>query len=106
MKSYGALRPIFRCRLIRIVIILIAAAPFAVGQIPPTPQLNSAVNAASFDRSGILSPGVVFTIFGSSLTDGATAAASALPLLKSATAVCVNPLVNRHGSIFDVVPLI
>lgn len=46
------------------------------------PQINSGgvVNAASYAPGAPLTPGVIFSIFGSSLTDGSSATASSTPL--------------------------
>ena len=47
------------------------------------PQINpgGAVNGASFASGGALAPGVIFSIFGTNLTDGNTETASSTPLL-------------------------
>ena len=75
-------------------------APFSVtlsvtAAAPPSPQINSALNAASFAVGGALAPGVIFSIFGTSLTDGTTSSAPSIPLpttLSGAT-VLVNGVV-------------
>jgi uncharacterized protein (TIGR03437 family) len=55
-------------------------SPLAIAQAPQQPQLWAAVNAASYVPDSALSPGVIFALFGSSLTNGGTAAASSTPL--------------------------
>jgi len=47
---------------------------------PLSPQITSALNAASFAIGGPLAPGVIFSIFGTSLTDGTTSSAPSIPL--------------------------
>jgi uncharacterized protein (TIGR03437 family) len=59
---------------------------------PLSPQITSALNAASFAIGGPLAPGVIFSIFGTSLTDGTTSSAPSisLPTTLSGATVLVN----------------
>ena len=73
----------FRSILLVLIFVILLALPKVFAQMP---QINAGgiVNAASFgqvisaDRT--LAPGVIFSIFGTSLTDGTTAAATSTPL--------------------------
>ena len=60
-----------------LILFLALAAPEALAQ---TPQIGAAVNGGSFDPSGVLAPGVIFSPFGTDLTDGRTLGAPSTPL--------------------------
>jgi uncharacterized protein (TIGR03437 family) len=45
-----------------------------------TPQIGGVTNGASFSTTTPLAPGVIFSVFGSSMTDGTSASASDIPL--------------------------
>ncbi len=68
-----------RLRLLALILSLSLAVPEVSAQ---TPQINDGgvVNAASFAQPGVLAPGVMFSLFGTSLTDGTTEPAITLPL--------------------------
>ncbi len=67
-----------RLRLLALILSLSLAVPEVSAQ---TPQINDGgvVNAASFAQPGVLAPGVMFSLFGTSLTDGTTEPAITLP---------------------------
>lgn len=65
------------------LVLFLGLVPLNVwAQAPPVPQINPGgmVNVASYAQPGVLAPGVIFSIFGVSLTDGTTATALSTPL--------------------------
>src|SRR5436190_16405019 len=67
----------------RIVLIqLIVFAFYSQELFAQTPQVNDGgiVNAASYAHPTVLTPDVIFSVFGTSLSDGTTASANGAPL--------------------------
>lgn len=63
-------------------VFILSLGLFAQAVPAQTPQVSPGgiVNGATFASSGALAPGVIFSAFGTSLTDGTTASASSIPL--------------------------
>src|SRR5258708_7780156 len=78
-------------RLIVIAICLCLSAQQASAQSPQI-TIGAVLNAATYAADEPLAPGVIFSIFGSSLTDGTTGSASQVPLPTSLAGASV--LVN------------
>lgn len=87
----GGCRSIPSCAARRLVWLAVIIGSSATN-LSAQPVITAAVNAASYAPNASLAPGVIFSIFGSSLTDGTTASASnaVLPTQLAGATVLVN----------------
>jgi hypothetical protein len=92
------------CRFLEFFAVLFTLTSASNAQLPPAPQVNAAVNSASFLRGGPLAPGVIFAVFGSSLTDGRTASASSVPLPTQSGGSNAPRQWRRSPSVFCIAP--